>query len=80
MHSIIDAKTGDRLNPAKNIIIEDHVWIAADAKIMGGTIIGSNSVVGTLSLVKSHIPKNCVCAGIPAKILRVGTSWKKDLI
>lgn len=34
MHSIVDLKTGDRINPSKNINIGNNVWLGADAIIL----------------------------------------------
>lgn len=32
-HSIIDENTGQRINFGEDVVISDHVWIGADAKI-----------------------------------------------
>ena len=47
--------------------IEDHVWIAADATILRGAIIGRESVVGTRSLVRGVVEPHTVVSGVPAK-------------
>jgi acetyltransferase-like isoleucine patch superfamily enzyme len=77
-HSIIDANTGQKINPAKNVILQSHVWVGAHAKILKGVTISSNSVIGTSSVVTNSIPGNCIAAGIPAKVLKTGTNWKRD--
>ena len=77
-HSIIDANTGQKINPAKNVILQSHVWIGAHAKILKGVTISSNSVIGTTSVVTNNIPSNCIAAGIPAKVIKTGTNWKRD--
>lgn len=44
-HSILDADN-NRINPAKDIIIGDRVWCCHGAKILKGSKIQSDSVVG----------------------------------
>lgn len=52
------------------ISIESNVWIGAKATILKGVIIGENSIVGAHSLINKSIPKNCVCVGIPGKLVK----------
>lgn len=50
--------------------IGDNVWIGAGALILPGVKIGENTVVGAGSVVNRDLPANCVCAGVPAKVIR----------
>lgn len=52
------------------IIIEDGVWIAADAFIAPGVTIGTHAVVGARSSVFKDIPSRTVVAGNPARLLK----------
>lgn len=79
-HSIIDLETGERINKAANVTLQKHVWIGAHAKILKGVTIGSNSVIGTASLVTNDVPANSIAAGIPAKIIRTGIDWRRERI
>lgn len=57
--------TGHPLDPsqrrdyveAKPIIIEDNVWIATGATVIGGAVVGENSVVAAGAVVTRSIPK-----------------------
>ncbi len=83
MHSIIDVETSERINPAKDIEIGNRVWIGQRSMVLkGGARIGDGSVVGgAMSLVRGTLPGNCVCAGVPAKVLRSGgATWRFDLV
>ena len=51
-------------------VLLDNIIIGAGAKVLGGILIGSNSVVGANSVVISDVPSDCVVAGVPAKIIR----------
>ncbi|WP_180079780.1 acyltransferase [Acinetobacter sp. YH12058] len=76
-HAIYDVKTGLRLNPSKDIIIGAHVWVAYAAKIYGGAKVGSGSIIGTNSIVKSSYPNNCTIVGAPSKCVRRNIAWER---
>lgn len=50
-------------------IIGDNVWIAANATVIGGILIGSNTIIGGGAVVVHDIPENCTVAGNPARII-----------
>lgn len=79
-HSIIDMASGERINKAANVTLEEHVWIGAHAKILKGVTIGHNSVIGASSLVTGNIPAHSIAAGVPAKVVRQNTDWKRERI
>ena len=80
-HSVIDAKTGARINHGKDIIVGDHVWIGNTVIITKGTVIGANSVVATGAVVTGKVfPENSAIGGNPAKVVKEGISWKSEKI
>ncbi|WP_081486649.1 acyltransferase [Nitrospirillum viridazoti] len=78
MHGIFDAETGNRINSAKDIFVDEHVWIGAESVILKGAAIGSDSVIGTRSIVTGLIPRNVIAAGSPARIVKQGVTWRED--
>ena len=52
------------------VVIEDDVWIAADAYVCKGVTIGRGAVVGAKSVVTHNVPPFTVVAGNPAKVIR----------
>jgi acetyltransferase-like isoleucine patch superfamily enzyme len=52
------------------IIIEDDVWIGADAIILKGVHIGRASIIGAGSVVTQDIPPLTLWAGNPAKFIK----------
>jgi acetyltransferase-like isoleucine patch superfamily enzyme len=80
MHSILDLETGQRLNPARDITIGDHVWIGHGVYVSRGTTIGSGSVIGAKSLARGEIPANVVAAGVPARVIRTGIRWVRERV
>lgn len=76
-HQIFNEK-GERINPGKDILIGEHVWIGYGATILKGSSLENNSIVGTESVVTGlHLPQNSVAAGNPARIIKHGVNWKR---
>jgi len=80
MHSVIDVETGERINPARPILIGHRVWIGARSTVLKGTTIGDGSFIGAHSLVRGTFPANVMAGGVPAKVIRTGVTWRTDLI
>jgi len=80
MHGIFDIASGDRINPAGDIAIANHVWIGQDCHLMKGISIGKSSVVGAASVVVKSLPENVVAAGVPARVIRSGITWDRKLM
>lgn len=52
-------------------IIGDNVIIGAGAKIIGKVRIGNNVTIGANAVIINDMPDNCICGGIPAKIIKM---------
>lgn len=75
-HSVVDAESGERLNPSEDIIIGNHVWIGNSVIITKGTVVGDNSVVATGAVVTGKkFPENVAIGGNPAKIIKENVNW-----
>ena len=57
----------------KMVVIEDNVWLADRATVLGGVTIGTGSVIGAGSVVTRDIPPNSIAVGNPARIIRKRT-------
>jgi acetyltransferase-like isoleucine patch superfamily enzyme len=80
-HSIIDTRTNKRINPAGNVKIGDHVWIAPHCTILKGVEIKSNSIVATRSVVtSSYSQEGVIIGGSPSKILKENITWDRKRI
>jgi maltose O-acetyltransferase len=55
---------------AKDITIEDGVWVGFGATILAGVTIGKGSVIAAGSLVNKSIPSGVLAAGMPANVKR----------
>ncbi len=49
------------------IVIEDFVWIGANATILPGVTVKRGAVVGACSVVTKDVEENAVVTGVPAK-------------
>jgi len=76
-HSVIDARTGERINYPGNIIIGRHVWIAPHSVILKGVNIGENSIVATGAVVSKSFESGVIIGGNPANIIKTGISWSR---
>lgn len=53
-----------------DLIVEDDVWIGANAIILGGVTIGKGSVVGAGTIVTKSVPPYSVVVGNPGKVIK----------
>jgi acetyltransferase-like isoleucine patch superfamily enzyme len=51
------------------IVIEDDVWIGAQAIILGGVRIGAGAIIGAAALVDQDVPPYAVFAGNPGRVV-----------
>lgn len=61
----------------KEVSIGDYSFIGMGSKIMPGTKIGKNCIIGANSIVVGEIPDYCVAVGTPAKIIKKYNFEKK---
>lgn len=52
------------------VVIEDDVWIGANAVILGSIRIGFGSIIGAGAVVTKDVPEGCICVGNPARIIK----------
>lgn len=68
----------DTDNQAKDITLENDVWIGTGVTIIGGVKIGHSTIVAAGSVVTKSLPSNVLAGGNPARIIRhLSTSTKK---
>jgi len=48
----------------------DRAWIGFNTIVLAGVTIGEGAVVGCGSVVTKDVPRNCVVAGNPARVIR----------
>lgn len=68
---------------ATPVVVEDHVFIGANAVVIEGVHVGKNAVIAAGAVVIGDVPDNAVVAGVPARIIKfkdAGTSGKTELL
>lgn len=76
-HPIFNAN-GAIINPPRDIIINDHVWLASDVTVLKGAKIGKHSVIGIKSVVTNRIPANSIAVGTPARVVKSNITWSRE--
>ena len=77
-HHIFDLNTHKRINYSRDITIGDQVWIGHRVTLLGGTAIGTGSVVGANAVTSSQFKDHVVIAGCPAKVIRESICWSRE--
>src|SRR4051794_12755498 len=55
----------------RDVRVGNNVWVGYGACFLRGVTVGDNAVIGTSSVITADVPANAVCAGVPARILRM---------
>lgn len=66
-------------NKVLTTVIEDDVWIGANAVIRTGLIIGKGSIIGASAVVLNDIPPLSIVVGNPGRVLRSRFSEKDKI-
>lgn len=70
--------SGERINPAANIVIGNHVWIAPNSKVFKGVTIGDGAIVGSDTLVTRDVSAATLVVGHPAKAVKEDIMWTRE--
>lgn len=67
----------EQINLNREVVIGDHVWIAAHVKILKGTVIGNDNIVayGTMITGQQFMDNNCIIGGNPPRIIKKNIGW-----
>ena len=66
-------------NKVMTTVIEDDVWIGANAVIRTGLIIGKGSIIGASAVVLNDIPPLSIVVGNPGRVLKSRFSEKDKI-
>jgi acetyltransferase-like isoleucine patch superfamily enzyme len=60
----------EQARTSRGITLGDNVWLGTGAKVLDGTRIGSNVVVGANAVVTGDLPDGVIAAGVPARVIK----------
>ena len=64
---------------AQGIVVEDDVWLGANAVVTDGVHIGRGAVVAAGAVVTKDVPSHTIVGGVPARVLReIDGSWRTE--
>ena len=66
---------GQMRPPRAPVTIEDHVWIAAGARVLKGVTVGEGAVIATGAVVTRDVAPRSVVAGVPARPVAHAVEW-----
>lgn len=62
------------------IVIEDDVWIGANAVVLDGVTVGRGAVIAAGAVVSKDVPPMAIVGGVPARVVRYrGQSARPDI-
>lgn len=62
------------MSEERPVVIEDDVWIGANAIILQGVTISKGAIIGAGAVVTKDVPEYAIVGGNPAKLLKYRTS------
>lgn len=71
-HTFAELERTIREQPLRfaEVVVEDDVWIGANATVLPGVRIGRGAVVGAGAVVTKDVPAHAVVMGVPARRVR----------
>ena len=65
------AKVVEQPKDERDVIIGADVWLGAKVVVTAGVTIGDGCIVGAGAVVSRNLPKGAICAGAPARPIRM---------
>lgn len=78
-HTIMDNDSKERINPSKEILISNHVWLGGHSKVLKGAVIPNGCIIGNCALVTGQLTEShAIYAGIPARLIKKNVDWSRE--
>ncbi|HXW01547.1 MAG TPA: DapH/DapD/GlmU-related protein, partial [Anaerolineae bacterium] len=53
-----------------DIVLEDDVWLGANACVLDGVTIGRGAIIGAGAVVTKDVPSYAIAGGVPAHVIK----------
>ena len=78
-HAIIDIGSGVRTNMARNVIIGNHVWLTAHCRVLKGSVIPDDCIIGNSAIVSGQLEHtHSIYAGNPIQVVKQNKTWNRE--
>lgn len=78
-HAILNAQTGERTNWTRPVTIGNHVWLTAHVRVLKGTTIADNCIIGNSAVATGLLNEpNTLYGGSPIRQLKKGVDWDRN--
>jgi acetyltransferase-like isoleucine patch superfamily enzyme len=57
------------IQEARDIIVEEDVWLASNVTLLAGVVVGRGSIVGSSAVCRNSVPPYAIVIGNPAKVI-----------
>ena len=74
-HRIFQVGSTTQINPPRDIVLGNHVWVGKNATILKGVSIGHDSIIAMGSVVTKSCEPNSILAGNPANVVKTNITW-----
>lgn len=79
-HFIYDFE-GNHINPNKEVIFGENVWMGCRCTVLKGSLVPDGSIIGSCSVVCKNLASNdSIYAGLGPRLIRKEVKWDRKLI
>lgn len=78
-HAIVDMENGLRTNKAQAVTIGNHVWLTTHCRVLKGSSIPDDCIIGNSAVVSGRLEKShAIYGGSPLRILKENKTWDRS--
>ena len=78
-HAIVDMESLTRTNNARSVKIGNHVWLTAHCRVLKGSVIPDDCIIGNSAIVSGQLKtSHAIYGGSPLRLLQENRTWDRD--
>lgn|GEM_PF-532930 len=75
-HDLSTTEERENVGGFKDVVVGNHCWFGQRSMVLKGVTVEDNVVIAAGAVVAKSVKANCVVAGVPAKVIKEGVTWK----